>query len=101
MPALRIGSTRRLGFACVADGVAADQEMCREMIATSQTKNNLSHLGRIAILLAPERLQCLDDRADGRFLIREQIGCVLVRTRAPVRPHSTGFKGAHLDAEGS
>lgn len=54
-PALCIRCTRRLGLASVLNGVTAQQEMCRQTIAGSQTKDDLSHLGRIAILLAPER----------------------------------------------
>ena len=41
------------------NGVAAQQEMCRQTIAGSQAKDDLRHPGRIAILLAPERLQRL------------------------------------------
>ena len=52
-PAFCIGCTRRLGLASVLNGVAAQQEMCRQTIAVSQTKDDLSHLGRIAILVAP------------------------------------------------
>ena len=81
------------------NGVTAQQKMRWEMIAVSQTKDELSHLGRIAILVAPERRQRLDHRAHGRFIIREQVRRVLVRASAPVRPHSAGFERAHLDAK--
>jgi hypothetical protein len=98
-PAVCIGCARRLGLASVLNGVAAQQKMCRETIAGSQTKDDLSHPGRIAILSAPERLQRLDDRPYGRFILREQVRYVLVRTNAPVRPHATGFERTHLDAK--
>ena len=59
-----IGCTGRLGLASVLNGVTAQQEMRGQAIAGSQTKDDLSHLGRIAILMALERLQRLDYRAD-------------------------------------
>src|ERR1700757_3222616 len=74
--------------------------MCREMIAVSQTKNNLSHFPGIAILLAPKGVQCLNYRANGRFIIGKQFRYVLVRTNAPVCPHPAGFERTHLDAKG-
>jgi hypothetical protein len=80
-------------------GVTAEQKMRRETIAGRQTQDDLSHLGRITILLAPERLQRLGDCADGRFILREQVRGVLVRTRAPVRPHAAGFERTYLDAK--
>ena len=59
----------------------------------------LTIFGRIAILPAPERLQRLDYRPYGRFIIREQVRYVFVRTSAPVRPHSAGFERTYLDAK--
>ena len=56
-PAFSIGCARRLGLAGVLHGVTAQQEMCRQTIAGRQMKDDLNHLGRIAILPAPERLQ--------------------------------------------
>src|SRR5260370_42609199 len=73
--------------------------MCRKPIAGHQTNDDLSHPGRIAVLLAPERVQRLDYRTDGRFVIREQIGYVFVRASAPVRPHSAGFERTYLNTE--
>src|SRR5260370_39523434 len=71
-PAFRIGGTHRLGFPGVLNGVTADQKMCRQTITNSQTKDDLSHLGRIAILMAPARLKRLDCTAHVRLLLREQ-----------------------------
>jgi hypothetical protein len=81
-PAFRIGGTRRLGLAGVLNAVTADQKMCGQTITSGQTKDNLSHLGRIAILMAPARLQRLDHAAHGRFIVREQIRSSLF-ARAP------------------
>src|SRR4029077_10212409 len=73
--------------------------MCRQTITGSQAKDDLSHLGRIAILLAPERLQHLDYRAYGWFIIREQFRHVPMSTSTPVCPHPARFKRTHLDAK--
>jgi hypothetical protein len=100
-PAFCIGCTSRLGFASLPNGVAAQQEMGGQAITGSRTKDDLSHSGRIAILLAPERLQRLGYRAHGRFIIREQLRCFFVGTSAPVRPHSAGFERTHVDAKGA
>ena len=62
----------------------------------ARRQDDLRHPGRIARLLAPERLERLDDRADGRFILREQLRGVLVRTSAPVRPHAAGFERTYL-----
>ena len=40
--------------------VATQQQMCRQMVAGGKAKANLSDLGGIAILLAPERFQSLN-----------------------------------------
>src|SRR5258708_2933874 len=73
--------------------------MGRQMIAGRQAKDNLRHFRRIAILLAPVRVQLLDYPADGRFVIGEQVRDVFMRANTPVRPHSAGFKRAYLDAK--
>ena len=99
-PAFRIGGTRRLGLAGVLNGVTADQKMCRQTITSSQTKDDLSHFDRIAILMAPARLQYLDCRAHRRLIIREQVRCSFGRSNAPVRAYAAGFEGADLDTKG-
>jgi hypothetical protein len=38
-------------LAGVLNGVTADQKMCRQTITSGQKKDDLSHLGRIAILM--------------------------------------------------
>src|SRR6266851_5535734 len=73
--------------------------MWREMIAGSQTKDELRHLGRIADFVAPVRRQGLDYRAHGWFIFREQSRCFFVCANTPIRPHSAGFEGTHRDAE--
>src|SRR3981081_860199 len=67
-PAFRIGGTHRLGLAGVLNGVTADQKMCRQTITSGQTKDDLRHLGRIAILMGPARLQRLYHTAYRRVL---------------------------------
>src|SRR6266850_1592662 len=52
-----------------------------------------------ADLFTPIRLQGLGNSADGRFIVGEEFGRVLVRAGTPVRPHSAGFKGANRHAE--
>src|SRR6266853_6381016 len=73
--------------------------MCRQTITSGQTKDDLSHLGRITILMAPARLQRLDHAAHGRFIVWEQIRSVSVRTSAPVRAHSGGLESTDLDTK--
>src|SRR4029077_11443640 len=60
-PALCVGCTGRLGVAGVLCRVAAYQEMCRQAIGGSQSKDDLSDLDWVAGLVAPVRLQSLDD----------------------------------------
>src|SRR5258708_34735526 len=74
--------------------------MRRQLIARSQTKDHLSDLNRIAILMAPVRLKCFNQAAHGWLIVREQIWSVSVRASAPVRAHSARFKRAHFDAKG-
>src|ERR1700738_1056508 len=99
-PAFGIGGARRLGLGSVLKGITAQQEMCRQTIAGSQTKDNLSHFGRIAVLMAPVRLQDLGYRAHGRLIIREQVRFSFARTKAVVGAHSARFERADLDAKG-
>src|SRR5579863_7135179 len=87
-----VGCARHLGFAGESDGVAADQKMCRETIAASQMKDNLSYLDRVADLVPPIRLQRLGNCAHGRFIVRKQVRRVLVRANAPVRSHPARFE---------
>src|SRR5580700_6297319 len=68
-PVGSVGCARRLGFAGEADGVAADQKMCRETIARSQIKDNLSYLDRVADLVPPIRLQRHGNCAHRRFIV--------------------------------
>src|SRR5258708_2191758 len=74
--------------------------MCGQKITSSKTKDHLSHFGRIAILMAPARLQYLDCRAHRRLIIREQVRCSFGRSNAPVRAYAAGFEGADLHAKG-
>ena len=90
---------RLLGFAGEANRVAADQQMRRKAVNRRQTEHNLSHLDWVADLFTPIRFQDLGNSADGRFIVGEEFGRVLVRASTPVRPHSAGFKGANGHAE--
>src|ERR1700740_1878081 len=74
--------------------------MLGQMIAVSQTQYDLSHLGGIAHFVAPVGRARLADRANGRFVIREQARRILICARSPVRSHSAGFERAHLYAKG-
>jgi hypothetical protein len=94
-----ICSTRYSGLASMLNGVTAQQEMCGQTIAGSQMKDDLSHLYRIAGLLAPIKLRRLGYRAHRRLIIREQFGRVLVRANAPVRSHAARFGRTYLDAK--
>src|SRR5579862_1872925 len=98
-PALCVCFACCLGLSCELNCVAADQKMCREMIAVSQTKDELGHLCRIAHFFTPIRLQRFNDCTYRWFVIREQPRCIFVRANAPVCPHPTRFEGTHLDAE--
>lgn len=69
-PPLRVRCSRRFGFASVSNRVAARQEMRRQATAVSQPKDHLSHLARIAILVAPVRRQPFNKRAHGRLIVR-------------------------------
>jgi hypothetical protein len=82
---------RLLSFAGQANRVAADQQVRRKTVTSRQTEHNLSHLDGIADLFAPIRFQGIGNSADGRFIIGEEFGRVLVRAGTPVRPHSAGF----------
>src|SRR6476619_332573 len=75
--------------------------MCRQAIGGSQSKDDLGDLDWVAGLVAPVRLQSLDDYADRRLIVREQVRSILVRPRTPVGPHATGLERTHLDAKGS
>ena len=79
-PAVCLGRTSRLGFASVPNGVAPQQQMCRQAIAGRQTKDDLGHLGRITILLAPEGLQ-----RPIRAQLQRYCGPVRLRCRLPAR----------------
>src|SRR5262245_38348980 len=52
-PAICLGCPRCLSLTSVQNGITPDQKVCRQMIALSQTKDHLSHLGRIARLPTP------------------------------------------------
>ena len=93
--------TSGLGFTRVPNSVASYQEMCRKTLALGQTKDDLSHLGRIAILVSPERSQRLDNRADGGFVVGQQVWDIFVHTSSLVCPHSASFERAHINAERS
>src|ERR1700733_15334497 len=98
-PPCGLSFPRLLGFDGEADGVAADQQVRRKAVTRRQTEHNLSHLDGIADLFTPIRFQGLGNSANGRFIVREEFGRVLVRAGTPVRPHSAGFKGANLYPE--
>ncbi len=85
-------------FAGEANRVAADQQVRRKAVNRRETEH-LSHLDGVADLFTPIRLQDLGNSADGRFIVGEEFGRVLVRASTPVRPHSAGFKGANGHAE--
>src|ERR1700758_4989990 len=70
---------------------AAEQQVSRQTIAGSWMKDYLRHLGRIAILLAPERFKRLDHTANRCFIIGEPFRHILLRTSGPVCPHPTRF----------
>src|SRR5579863_10422059 len=98
-PLCGLSFPRLLGFAGEANRVAADQQVRRKTVTGRQTELKLSHLGGIADLLAPIRFQSLGNSANGRFIVGEEFGRVLVRPGTPVRPHSAGFQGANRHAE--
>jgi hypothetical protein len=77
---------RLLGFAGEANRVAADQQVRRKAVSRRQTEHNLSHLDGIADLFTPIRFQGLGNSANGRFIVGEEFGRVLVRAGTPVRP---------------
>ena len=52
-PAFRVGCAHGLGLAGVLNRVTARQQMRRQTVAAGKAQDNLSHLGRIAGLLAP------------------------------------------------
>src|SRR6266702_7187547 len=90
-PAFCLVCPRCLSLGCELNCVAADQKMCREMVAVSQAENNLCHFCRGANFVPPVRLQSLDNRTYGGFILREQSSCFFVRADPPIRAHSTGF----------
>ena len=98
-PLCCLGAPRLLGFGGEANRVTADQQVGRKAVTGRQTEHNLSHLGGIADLFTPIRFQGLGNSANGRFIVGEEFGRVLVRAGTPVRPHSAGFKGANLHPE--
>ena len=53
-PAFRVGCASSVSLAGVLHSVTAQQEVRRQPIAVSQTKDDLRHLGRIAGFVAPE-----------------------------------------------
>src|SRR6266403_1749478 len=71
-PMVCLGLAGRFRFSGVLHRFAADQEMRGQPIAGSEPKDDLRHFGRVAILLAPQRMQRLDDRAHGRLVFRKQ-----------------------------
>src|SRR5262245_32414489 len=75
--------------------------MWRERMARCQKKDDLRPPSRIAVLLSPERMQRIDYGTDGWFILRQKVGYVFVRTRTPVRAHSSGFQCTHFNAERS
>src|SRR5258708_17356119 len=70
---------RCLSLGCELNCVTADQKMCREMVAVSQAEDKLCHFGRGANFVPPVRLQGLDNRTYGGFILREQSRCFFVR----------------------
>src|SRR5712691_9405520 len=56
LPTFCIGRTGCLGLTSELDCVTAQKEMCRQAIAGSQTKDDLSQPHRIVSLLSPMRL---------------------------------------------
>src|SRR6202166_318836 len=98
-PLCGLSFPRLLGFSAEANRVAADQQVRRKAVTRRQTEHNLSHLDGIADLFTPIRFQGLGNSANGRFIVGEEFGRVLVRAGTPVRPHSAGFKGANLHRE--
>src|SRR5215467_13144870 len=98
-PLCGLSFPRLLSFAGEANRVAADQQVRRKAVTRRQTEHNLSHLDGIADLFTPIRFQGLGNSANGRFIVGEEFGRVLVRAGTPVRPHSAGFKGANLHPE--
>jgi hypothetical protein len=95
----RLNRDHIAAIASLTNRVTAQQKMCGQTIAGSETKNDRCDLGRVAILLAPEGLQHLNQYIHGRFIIREKVICVFARTSAPVRPHSARIERTHLDAK--
>ena len=71
-----------------------------QAIAGSQAKYDLSHLVRIARLVAPVRREHPGYGSHGRFIIWDQARSFLARTSAPVGPHSARFERTYLDAKG-
>jgi hypothetical protein len=67
----RIRGARCFGLAYKLNGVAPQQEVCRQTITGSQPKNDLRHFVRIARLESPVRLQRIDRRAHGRLILRD------------------------------
>jgi hypothetical protein len=96
-PPFRIRGARCFGLAYKLSGVAPQQEVCRQTITAASRRTTCATLsGSIARLVSPLRLRRIDRRAHARLILREEVGCVLVRARAPVRPNSAGFECAHL-----
>src|SRR6202030_2157208 len=62
-------------------------------------KDDLSHFGRIAVLLAPMRLQPFGKRAYRRFIVRKQSRRIPVCTSAPVGAYAAGLERADLHAK--
>jgi hypothetical protein len=79
--------------------LTASGKLLRKTVTGRQTKHNLSYLGGITDLFPPIRFQGLGNGPDGRFIVRKQFRRVLISAGAPIRPHATGLKGAHLHAE--
>jgi len=90
---------RFLGFGGEANRVATDQEVRRKTVTGRQTRHNLRYLGGITDVFPPIRFQGLGNGPDGRFIVRKRFRHVLISAGAPIRPHATGLKGAHLHAE--
>jgi hypothetical protein len=78
-PLCCLGTPRLLGFGGEANRVAADRQVGRKAVTGRQTEHNLSHLGGIADLFTPIRFQGRGNSADGRLIVGEKFGRVLVR----------------------
>src|SRR5260370_18070775 len=71
-----------------------------ELIAVGELQDDPGYFCRIAGLISPIGFVGVGEGADRRFIVREQLGRILVRAVAPVGAYAAGFKRAEFDAEG-